>query len=425
MSWPRRHRRHRISLLVPFGSTTDRSRLRAWGWLQLYYRWNLPRGTEIIIGRDRRSEPRRWRHHEPYSKTTAIRDAYCKSHGDILVIIDADAYLDAAVIMHCAERLRAARRAGVRTWFMPYKMLYRLKRHITARLVATNPSDPMPIPHPPPEWWVDRPGGAAYGHRFGALCQIVPREAMECIGGPDPRFRGWGGEDSCLKRTFDTLWGPHHKTPNDIYHLWHHRFIPEEAKPGTVLRLWPGQTKARSNDWLANQYDRATGNPERMRQLVDEGHRHKFAITPAERSEAIFGAFDGVVTVIGFVFGLIIHGSPVSVIAIGATGGAVSATISMGVGEFEKDEQARHVRIRRAAAMGIATLIGSMVPTWPFFAFPRTAALVIAAAGCILVASWIGYEKHRGVKGFAMAYIALIGAAGLAIGITAAIPNSA
>jgi len=52
-----------------------------------------------------------------------------------------------------------------------------------------------------------------------------------------------------------------------------------------------------------------------------------------QRQEAIFGAFDGVVSVIGFIFGLLIHKSPESAIAIGGLGGSIAAGISMGTGE--------------------------------------------------------------------------------------------
>jgi hypothetical protein len=45
-------------------------------------------------------------------------------------------------------------------------------------------------------------------HRYGVLIQILPREAIEIIGGWDERFRGWGGEDHATVRATDTLYGP-------------------------------------------------------------------------------------------------------------------------------------------------------------------------------------------------------------------------
>jgi VIT1/CCC1 family predicted Fe2+/Mn2+ transporter len=149
------------------------------------------------------------------------------------------------------------------------------------------------------------------------------------------------------------------------------------------------------------------------------------AVNADERTEAIFGAFDGVVSTIGFVFGLLVHQSPGSAIAIGGLGGAISASISMTTGEYESRDEPARARLPGAAAMGTATLIGSLVPVWPFFVFPRNLALGIAAVGCVLVATWIGREKRRGIHGYAVAYLTLLGAAALTLGIVSLIPQSA
>ena len=58
-----------------------------------------------------------------------------------------------------------------------------------------------------------------------------------------------------------------------------------------------------------------------------------------QRQEAIFGAFDGVVSILGFVFGMAVHKSPEAAMAIGGLGGSISAGISMGVGEIEKGDE--------------------------------------------------------------------------------------
>ncbi|MCL4446376.1 MAG: VIT1/CCC1 transporter family protein [Actinobacteria bacterium] len=144
-----------------------------------------------------------------------------------------------------------------------------------------------------------------------------------------------------------------------------------------------------------------------------------------ERSEAIFGAFDGVVSVIGFVFGLLVHHSPASAIAVGGLGGAIAATISMTTGEYESREGSWKERIGGAGAMRVATFVGSLVPVWSFFIFNRNLALWLAAAGSIVIATWIGYEKHKGYRGFAIAYLTLFGAAGLTLIVVNIIPASA
>jgi predicted glycosyltransferase involved in capsule biosynthesis len=95
----------------------------------------------------------------------------------------------------------------------------------------------------------------------------MPREAFELVGCMDKRFRGWGGEDVSFLRSLDTLYTPHKNTPADVLHLWH----PRPGGQDWSKRMWEGQKKPRANEWLASQYNRATGKPEQMRRLVDEG----------------------------------------------------------------------------------------------------------------------------------------------------------
>jgi VIT1/CCC1 family predicted Fe2+/Mn2+ transporter len=144
-----------------------------------------------------------------------------------------------------------------------------------------------------------------------------------------------------------------------------------------------------------------------------------------ERQAATFGVYDGVVSVIGFIFGLLIHHSPESAIALGGTGGAISATISMSTGQYESCEGIWHKRLVNAGVMGLATLVGSLIPVWPFFIFGRTTALVIAAFGCLAVAGWIGYQKRNGTRGYVVAYLTLLIATGLTLLIISLIPASA
>jgi VIT1/CCC1 family predicted Fe2+/Mn2+ transporter len=144
-----------------------------------------------------------------------------------------------------------------------------------------------------------------------------------------------------------------------------------------------------------------------------------------QRQEAIFGAFDGVVSIIGFVFGMLVHKSPESAMAIGGLGGAISASISMGVGEIEKGDEPWHNRLDVGLAMFLSTLVGSLVPVWPFFVWGKSTGMIVSAIGCLVVATWIGYEKRRGWRGFANAYTTLVLAAGLTLLIVSFIPQSA
>ena len=128
---------------------------------------------------------------------------------------------------------------------------------------------------------------------------------------------------------------------------------------------------------------------------------------------------------VGFIFGLLIHHASRQVIAIGGLGGAISATVSMGTGQFEALEGPWHSKMPEAGAMAISTLLGSLVPIWPFFFFGTRISLFLAAWGCAGVAGWIGYEKRRGIRGYVSAYVTLLLAVALTLGVVALIPQSA
>src|SRR5882762_5788790 len=72
-----------ISLLIPFRSPPGDERERNFRWLKEYWAHELPEAG-VIQGHDV---------HVPFSKTCAVNNAAELAHGDILVILDADAYL--------------------------------------------------------------------------------------------------------------------------------------------------------------------------------------------------------------------------------------------------------------------------------------------------------------------------------------------
>lgn len=144
-----------------------------------------------------------------------------------------------------------------------------------------------------------------------------------------------------------------------------------------------------------------------------------------QRQEAVFGLFDGTVSVTGFIFALLIHHSPDSAIAIGGLGGAVSAGISMSVGEVEKGEEPWRKRLGVGTTMLVASLAGSLIPVVPFWLFSRSVALIVGATGCLCVAGIIGFVKSKGLAGYVTAYVTLLLAAALTLGVVSLIPASA
>lgn len=243
-----------ISLLVPFRTDNGR-REQTWNWLYRYWRHELP-GAEIIIGTD---------NHPAFCKTAAVNNAAAKATGDVFVILDADCYLSGDVIEHCADEIRNATNRGKRLWFMPYRYFYRLTEIASREVICSDPTDPPRYfsTSPPPHKLQDTKS-VDQGHWFGALIQIMPREAFELIGGMDTRFNGWGGEDVAHMHALDTLYVPHKTVANGVIHLWH-------PSIGTSVkdRMWVGQRRPGGNGNLAASYFRAMGDAGKMRRLVD------------------------------------------------------------------------------------------------------------------------------------------------------------
>lgn len=252
-------RKHRsknktISLLIPF-SSKDHMRRRTLRWLLAYWAHELP-DAEIIIGKSRS---------KVFCKGEALNNAFRKSTGKVIAIIDADAYIQGGVIEHCAKRILEEEEHHL--WYVPYKNLYRLTKEATNDILSSDPEDPIRLPrHLHQSFFENSADQSHYGHRYGAMLMVLPRKAIETLGCFDERFKGWGGEDVAFLRAMDTLFGKHKTMSTSIYHLWH-PFIGDNYRN----RRWAGQQHDSINSNLANRYHRATRRPHKMRELVDEG----------------------------------------------------------------------------------------------------------------------------------------------------------
>lgn len=251
-----------ISLLIPFRDDAEQ-RSRTWDWLDRYW-WSHLRSAEIIVGSDSGT---------PFSKACAINAAAEKARGRIFAVLDADVYLDSQVVQNCADAIDAALKAQRRLWFMPYTRHYRIDHEASDKILWSDPSAPYAVSSPPPPSWIEPGTGGSedYGHKYGAMAQIMPREAFRLAGGFDNRFRGWAGEDVSMMRALDTLYSPHENSDNDLLHLWHSR-IGSAEQGQWRSRRWVGQTGV-TNERLGERYQDATGDAGAMRSLVRE-HQH-------------------------------------------------------------------------------------------------------------------------------------------------------
>ena len=251
-----------LSLLFPFRDDSAEGRLANFEWLRDFYHHELP-DAEIVIGEDTG---------HPFSKTCALNNAFRRCHGDIIVLLDADCYIEPSVITQCAQRIRKARQLGEPLWFVPYRHLFRLTKEATARLIVSDPEHAHRFSVPPKFVDCGDMHGSGAGHWFGALIQIMPREAFELAGGMPADFRGWGGEDVTFVRILDTLLGITHRTSgNQVIALWH----PQHGD--ALLREWDGQAKNKvtglstgANNKLAVRYRQVYRDRERTRAIIRE-----------------------------------------------------------------------------------------------------------------------------------------------------------
>jgi hypothetical protein len=264
---------HGISLLIPLNVASQeeqKQRAKNWTWLQQYWESNLP-GAEIVIGSDRQSNQR------AFSKSVAVNDAASKAHGDIFVIADADVYIPAESILLSAKEIRRFEKKGWKIWFLPYRQAFRLTKSASEKILNSDPKKPLDIS--PTESEItnisklgEKTPPSKTAHWYGAMVQVVSRKAFYTVGGWDPRFVGWGGEDHAAMAATDTLYGPHKTLPSKTVHLWHPVLTPGsvEENPKAKKRLWINQDSAHNNNPLSIRYYGAHGKPHLMRQIVDE-----------------------------------------------------------------------------------------------------------------------------------------------------------
>lgn len=250
-----------ISLLVPF-TPGDPDRDRLWAWLRDYWQTQLPK-AEIVMGFDPDYDPDSG---VSFSKTAAVNAAAKQARGDVLVILDADAYISPELIVYCAEEIRRARRFKRRLWFVPYRRFYRVSEGITDEILASNPRNPWTLHDPLPKTEIDPTNRASahYGHHFAAMIMVLPREAFEVTGGMDERFAGWGGEDISFMRAVDTIYNNHKTVDHAVYHLYH------PTIGAGIHRQWSGQTEKMPFTVLGSRYNAAYGDRARMLRLNSE-----------------------------------------------------------------------------------------------------------------------------------------------------------
>jgi hypothetical protein len=173
-----------------------------------------------------------------WSKGAAVNPAITASTADVVIVADADSYVDHAPL---TAAIADTQTGG---WAMPYSDVKRLDRPSTAAVLAGKPGRPRLERGPYPAL----PGGGIV---------IAHRDAWATVRGLDPRFRGWGGEDHALGLAMRILVGDVQRQRCALTHLWHPP-APANRRPAPATRH------------LDARYRAARRDPDAMRTLIEE-----------------------------------------------------------------------------------------------------------------------------------------------------------
>jgi hypothetical protein len=164
-----------------------------------------------------------------------VGDAVSRTDADVLVIADADVWVDPAEAV-----------AACQTWAVPHLKVHRLSEQSTQTVLEGGDWRGLPLDQKP------------YKGFLGGGVTVIRRSLYEQV--PlDRRFVGWGQEDESWAMALESLFGEPWRGGRDLVHLWH---PPQPRKSRSV-----GSDAGRE---LKVRYSRARRHPERMRAIVDE-----------------------------------------------------------------------------------------------------------------------------------------------------------
>lgn len=227
----------RVSVVVPYRPDDG---LRDAHWAKLCERWRtaFPH-WDVVTGTTHRSEG-------PWIKAVAAERAVRAADAlepDVLVVADADVWLTPSSALAQAASLV---HTGQAAWAVPHNQVRRLglasSEHV---LNGGRFGEHLALAE------------RVYKGMVGGGIAVFSRQGWERIGGFDPRFKGWGGEDSALGRAADTLLGRHTRLDGTLWHFWH--------EPQQRISRTKG---SQYSDNLLSTYRRCTGRPALMNSLI-------------------------------------------------------------------------------------------------------------------------------------------------------------
>ena len=181
-----------IEVVIGHGLADDPVRVQVREWIAEHYRTvhNLP----VTLAQCPTVE---------WSKGAAVNSAIEASTANIIILADADSWVDPDPLQRAIDH---ARREG---WAMPHSTVNRIGRQSTADILAGREGRRQ----------MERGG---YPALPGGGIVIARKDVWDTVRGVDPRFVGWGGEDHALGLAMRTLVGPvNARRISPLWHLWH------------------------------------------------------------------------------------------------------------------------------------------------------------------------------------------------------------
>lgn len=236
-----------VSVIVPFRDEPGTPRKKNWNWLKRRWKALYP-GFELVIGEDDGM---------PFSKSAAVNDGYLKSSGELLIVCDADSFVEPQWM---APGIDAA--LAKQNLVIPWCNSYRLRQEESEAILKLPAKTPEACNQASKDAAVDfKPAPAT-----AAMCFLIQRTAFEKVGGMDPRFRGWGSEDVAFAMACATLLEEFKIMVGEAWALWHPR---PRNRNGNGTRIW-AEDEGERNKGLVFKYRDAFKNIPMMAKLCAE-----------------------------------------------------------------------------------------------------------------------------------------------------------
>lgn len=135
----------------------------------------------------------------------------------------------------------------------------------------------------------------------------------------------------------------------------------------------------------------------------------------AQQSEAVFGAFDGMTSLLGLLAGALVAHASTHALLLEVLGLAVASAVGMAAGDYLSGKS-----LALSLVMGAATLLGSVLPAVPVLvlhgATGQACGVVVALSLAAVIAEVRSRETGR-ARGYLSTGIVLILTAGLSIAV--------